>query len=261
MCRDLARSGAATLFISHRFEELLALADSIVVMRDGQTVPNADAAVDSGQVTRQGLLVAMARGTDADAEVLGRSAAMAGRRVARERGPAVLRTQAVDLGGGPIDWELGVGAIVGLAGLEGHGQEQFLRTLAGLAHPGAGRVLRVADTVTTPIRSQGDAGRHRIAYLPRSRSRDGIFPSLSVVDNYALPTLGRSTSFGSIRRRLLYERFAAAEKMLHIRAASPHALVTTLSGGNQQKVLLARWLAAEPTVDDPDARRRSPHQG
>jgi ABC-type sugar transport system ATPase subunit len=254
VCRTLIQAGTSVLFISHRFEELLALADTIVVMRDGETVRQDDASAAPGPLSRDELLAAMARGSETHAQMPSGYAPTNRRRAVADKRGAVLRTEALDLGGGAIDWELDAGAIVGLAGLEGHGQEQFLRALAGLARPTSGTVLRVADAATAQIRSQADASRHRISYLPRSRSRDGIFPSLSVIDNFALPTLERSTTLGFIRSRALSRRYAAAEQMLHIRAASPRALVTTLSGGNQQKVLLARWLAAEPEIlllDDP----------
>lgn len=247
-CRDLRREGVAILVITHRLDELLALADSIVVMRGGATVTSDHEGGGEAELSRESLLAAMT-GQQAAGRT-GRSLKISGQANAK----TVLRADSVDVGGGPIDWELERGGIVGLAGLEGHGQERFLRVLAGLEAPAAGEVTRIVGGASTPIRSQHDAARQRIAYLPRSRSRDGIFPSLSVLDNFALPTLGRSTVLGLIQLGAVRERYADAQRSLRIHAASMHAPVTTLSGGNQQKVLLARWLTAEPEIlmlDDP----------
>jgi ABC-type sugar transport system ATPase subunit len=246
VCRDLCEDGVALLLITHRLEELLALADSIVVMRDGATVTSEGDL--EAKVSRESLLEAMTGGQVAGGRVRAPNAGE------RPDAKVVLRANGVDIGGGPIDWELESGAIIGLAGLEGHGQERFLRVLAGIEPPSAGHVTRIGGAGSIAIRSQQSAARQRIAYLPRSRSRDGIFPSLSVLDNFALPTLGRSTVLGIIRLGALRERFIDAQRSLRIHAASMHAPVTTLSGGNQQKVLLARWLAAEPEIlmlDDP----------
>ena len=168
---------------------------------------------------------------------------------------ALLFLDDVEIGSGvPVTWQLEAGTIVGLAGLEGHGQERFLRALAGLEPPTRGRVQAATGTQLRAIRSRFDAGRAEIVYLPRSRATDGIFPSLSILDNFALPTLHRSQRFGVIRMRRLRRRFMEAQRQLSIRFASMRDPITSLSGGNQQKVLIARWLAAEPRVillDDP----------
>ena len=141
------------------------------------------------------------------------------------------------------------GRILGLAGLDGHGQEAFLTTLAGLLAPAAGTVTAErSDGRRTPIVRFRQAVAEGIAYLPRDRRRTGIFPTLSILDNFALPTAGRDTLLGLIgagRRRARYEHY---KERLSIVAPHPHQPITALSGGNQQKVLLARWLALEPRV-------------
>ena len=105
----------------------------------------------------------------------------------------VLRLDGVVLRGAsdPISIDVHAGEIVGVAGLEGHGQERFVRTLGGLDQPDRGQVLRVGDGATTSIGSQHDAARHGIAYVPRDRKTEGVFEPLSILDNFSLPTIRR----------------------------------------------------------------------
>jgi ribose transport system ATP-binding protein len=138
------------------------------------------------------------------------------------------------------------GEIVGLSGLDGHGQERFLEILAGLARASAGAVVVADGDREWRVEGFGNAVRHGIAYLPRDRRSNGIFPSLSILDNFSIATIGRDTRGGLISnasRRRRYERF---RQQLSIVAPNAGAPITSLSGGNQQKVLLARWLAHNP---------------
>jgi ABC-type sugar transport system ATPase subunit len=151
-------------------------------------------------------------------------------------------------GAAPVDERLRSGDILGLAGLDGHGQEAFLETLAGLRAPVAGEVAVTTGTERTVIRGLQQAVRHRIAYLARDRRRDGIFPALSILDNFAMVSLGRDLRGGLINRARRRARFADWQTRLEIVAADPGAPITALSGGNQQKVLLARWLALNPRI-------------
>lgn len=138
------------------------------------------------------------------------------------------------------------GEIIGLAGLEGHGQEDFLEVLAGWRRPLAGRVL--AGVGGPALVGAAQAVRHGVAYLPRDRRTTGIFPTLSVVDNFAIATPGRDRRFGLISPKARRARFARYRERLSVVAPSDNAPITALSGGNQQKVLLARVLALEPRV-------------
>ena len=239
-CRALRADGLAILFITHRLEELLTLADEIVVIRDGETV-----APQPGGVTRAGLLAAMTRAGD------GAPAFPDRRPPSGARTPVVLESEGLVVAGGePVDFALRGGTIVGLAGLEGHGQERFLQALAGALPAEAGQVVRDGR----PLRGLHAAAREGVVYLPRDRARAGILPPLSVLDNFALPTLERSTRLGLLSVRSLGRRFERMREALHIRTAGSRIPITSLSGGNQQKVLLARCLEAGPAVlllDDP----------
>jgi ABC-type sugar transport system ATPase subunit len=148
----------------------------------------------------------------------------------------------------PIDDSVKAGEIVGLAGLEGQGQEAFLETLCGLRQPAAGRVSVEAGGERVAIASFRQAVRRGVAYLARDRRANGIFPSLSILDNFGVVSMGRDLRFGFIDRRRQRARYETYRRRLTIVAPSPDHVITTLSGGNQQKVLLARWLSLGPRV-------------
>jgi ribose transport system ATP-binding protein len=159
-----------------------------------------------------------------------------------------LRAAGLSLGPGkaPFSETVRPGEIVGLSGLDGHGQERFLETLAGLVRPENGEV-RVGDG-GAGVRIEGfrQAVREGVAYLPRDRRATGIFPALSILDNFSIATLGRDVRGGLISNRSRRERYQRFHAQLSIVAPDARAPITALSGGNQQKVLLARWLAHDP---------------
>jgi ribose transport system ATP-binding protein len=159
------------------------------------------------------------------------------------------RRLCVRVGAAHFDEVLHEGEILGVAGLDGHGQEEFLETLCGLRKPVDGEVLvRTQDGGLERIRSFRSAARAGVAYLPRDRKSEGVFPSLSVLDNFSMVILRRMAWLGVISRRRLVRRYSDFQALLSIVAPSPSAPITSLSGGNQQKVLLARWLATGPRV-------------
>ncbi len=161
---------------------------------------------------------------------------------------SALRASEVSLGPGKATFSETVkaGEIVGLSGLDGHGQERFLETLAGLVPPGSGEVVVGGDGSGTRVDGFRQAVRHGIAYLPRDRRATGIFPTLSILDNFSIATIGRDVRGGLISNRRRMARYRKFHKQLSIVAPNAGAPITSLSGGNQQKVLLARWLAHDP---------------
>jgi ABC-type sugar transport system ATPase subunit len=144
----------------------------------------------------------------------------------------------------PANLDVRAGEIVGLAGLEGHGQVAFLECAVGLARPAAGTVA----TPGGPIASFAGAARHGVIYLPRDRKSEGVFAPLSVLDNLTVSALARLSRLGVIRRR---QRLAEARALIadtRVHAPSVRVPIAALSGGNQQKVLLGRLLAKRPRV-------------
>lgn len=235
------RTGASTIFISHRMDEITEICDRITVLRSGVSVKTLEHdAANAGQLvelmTGQEHLVTAREGAEAAS--------------ARIRNTVVCRTEGLVLrtGARPIDLEVRAGEIVGLAGLEGHGQDRFLRILGGLAAPVAGRVYCVRDGHQVEIRSPKDAVGNGVVYVPRDRRTEAIFESRSILDNFSLPTQHADRRFGIIRSRSTSKRFQHYVKELNIRINRSRKLITTLSGGNQQKVVTARWLASNPNV-------------
>lgn len=165
--------------------------------------------------------------------------------------PVVLSSAGLRLrrGGPPAEVHVRRGEVVGLAGLEGNGQEEFLKALAGLWRPPDGRaVVSSRGSGFEVITDLKTAARHGVVYIPRDRKTEGVFTSLSVLDNFAMATLSQSSRGGILRKGDLVSRFGRARQQLGIRVASPRHPITSLSGGNQQKVLLARALELKARV-------------
>ena len=152
-------------------------------------------------------------------------------------------------GRAPLSGVIRAGEIAGVAGLEGHGQEQFLLALAGLARGrDAAITVETSDRGSLRYRDHYEAARHGVVYLPRDRRATGIFPVLSVLDNFAIPAMPRFSFAGILNRKRLKDELDAYTDFLSIRYPSADAPISALSGGNQQKVLLARLLALKPRV-------------
>jgi ribose transport system ATP-binding protein len=151
----------------------------------------------------------------------------------------------------PFDLDLREGQVLGLAGLEGHGQQRLLEVLSGQA-PFAAGAVEVADKhgrgSSSGPRSLHDAFGMGIVYVPRDRKTQGILPGLSVLENFAVATLSDYATAGILHPRSVRRRYQEFADRLGIVAADSGVPIRSLSGGNQQKVLLARWLAAAPRV-------------
>jgi len=238
--RDFRSDGRSILFVSHRMDEIESLADRATVLRSGRSV----ATLSRGDFSTEKLLALMstpgaARAVTAvEAHGLRRTSRAGAELVVCVRDFALLPNRAT------FDLDLHAGDIVGVAGLEGHGQVAFLECVAGLRRPLKGTVR----AGPTPIRSPGDAASRHIAFLPRDRKTEGIFPSLSVLDNVTVSCLRKLGRFGILSEASRNAITDATCSQTKVKMASTHALITTLSGGNQQKALLARLIATKPKV-------------
>ncbi len=168
---------------------------------------------------------------------------------ARTVGGVVLRARGLALSAAatPVDFEVRAGELVGLAGLEGHGQDAFLKALWGMGST-AGKVVAVAGESEAHLTSPRDAAQHGVGYVPRERRAESIFESKSIRENFAVATMDRDVRRGLLRPAGSRARLEHWVTRLSIKLGSPENVITTLSGGNQQKVVMARWLAAEPRV-------------
>jgi ABC-type sugar transport system ATPase subunit len=231
--------GHSVIFISHRMDEIEEVADRITVLRSGRSVTT----VDRGEASARELVRLMS-----GAEHLTAGAEPDLPLSERVTGADVLRTRGVCLrdGAAPIDFTLAAGEVVGLAGLEGHGQDAFLRALGNGA--GNGEIVRVQDGAFSAIGSPEQAAEQGVVYVPRDRRSESLFPTLSIRDNFAAPTLAIDRRLRVLRRSRTDKRLAGYRDRLAIKLASASLPITTLSGGNQQKIVMARWLAISPAV-------------
>ncbi len=230
----LKQQGKAVLFISHKFDEIFRIADRYTVFRDGQFV--GDGAI--ADVT-QSQLVQMMVGRSVDHIFPAR---------AKAPGAEVLRvvgydhpTEFADIG-----FSLRRGEILGFYGLIGAGRSEFMQALFGITRPSKG-AIRIDDKVRV-IRSPADAVANGIVYVPEDRGKQGAITALPIFQNVTLPSLGKTSRSGFLR---LAEEFKLARDYtarLDLRAASLDQPVGNLSGGNQQKVVIAKWLATQPKV-------------
>jgi ABC-type sugar transport system ATPase subunit len=233
--RELVAAGSAVLFVSHRMDEIDEIADCLTVMRSGRTV----ATFRPGAKTLNEVL-RLLTGQDVAAELATRRGFVEGR----------LSLDVVGLrlapGGPAIDAQIHTGAITAVAGLEGHGQDAFIKALAGRPD----HTVRAVDAAgeTREVRSPRHAFRLGIAYVPRDRRDESTFGPLSVRANFELPTVARDRRLAMIRPRRTTRRFLPLAERLGIKYDHHADAISTLSGGNQQKTVLARWLAAEPRV-------------
>jgi rhamnose transport system ATP-binding protein len=232
---ELRAAGAAIVYISHRLPEVLRMADRVTVLRDGAAVETRPAA----GLTQADLIRSMV-GRDLDA-VFPKRELPIGDVVLSARGLSCRSSGVRD-----VDLEVRAGEIVGLAGLVGSGRTELARTLFGLT-PADGGELRIRGQVRT-IRSPAEAIRAGLAYVPEDRRRHGVILEMSVAANATLAVLRaiRSGPFlDGAREREIASTFVAR---FAIKAPSLDTPVAHLSGGNQQKVALARWLATRPSV-------------
>ncbi|MCM2505257.1 sugar ABC transporter ATP-binding protein [Aureimonas altamirensis] len=231
--------GVSTIMISHRLDEVFAVCDRITVMRNGESV----AALDVASTDRAAVVHHMV----GDVLVPPRPAHAAVR-----SGQPLLALDTVS-GGRFRDVSLKVwpGEVVGLAGLQGQGQSALLRSLFG-AEP-AGEGTMALDGAELVIRRPGDAVRRGIAYVSGDRGRDAALHGRSIFENAVSGILAREAQL-VLRVKPLRRRAEAAAADLGTRYASLDAPIGSLSGGNQQKIFIARWLATKPRLlllDDP----------
>lgn len=232
--RRMTEAGLAVIYISHRLREVLDISQRVTVLRDGRLVETRPTAgINAGEMIK--LMV----GRDLTDVFPKREVPI---------GDVVLEVTGLSRVDEFTDISLTVraGEILGLAGLVGAGRTEVARAIFGLDKRDAGTVQ--IDGTEVSIRDPRDAVRAGIAYVPEDRKRDGIVPQLSIKDNISLAVLDRVSLAGWVKGGA--ERTLAKDKAVEL-TVSPPAIaprVDTLSGGNQQKVVFAKWLAAAPRV-------------
>ena len=236
LIRRLRDRGVTIIYVSHFLSEVLSLADTVTVLRDGRIVRTSPAAEETPERLVAGML-----GRDLDL-------AFPDKQPVPADAPVVLSVSGLSREPSvhDVSFEVRAGEIVGLAGLIGSGRSEVARLIFGADRAGAGAVE--VDGKRLRARSPRAAIRRGVVMLPEDRKREGLLMLRSVVDNITLPHLGDVSNAGVLSRRAERRRAAELVTRVDVRTRSNSAPVNTLSGGNQQKVLFAKWLFRRPRV-------------
>ena len=238
---QLKADGVAIVFVSHKLDELYAICDRVTIMRDGATV-RSDLMENVPRLELVASMLGRDLGTVVRQGATGFGAKTSGARRPVVEARALARTPLVR----DVDFTVGAGEIVGLSGLLGSGRTESVRLLFGADRRDAGDIELdgQAFAPNAPI----DAIEAGLGFCTEDRKTEGIIPDLSVRENLTLALLPRLTAAGIIdetKQRTIVDRFI---KRLDVKCSSPEQPMRELSGGNQQKVLLARWLCLDPKL-------------
>ncbi|WP_102107605.1 sugar ABC transporter ATP-binding protein [Oceaniglobus roseus] len=232
--RDLTARGVGIVYISHRMDEIFTLSDRISVLRDG---------------AHRGTLIT--KETDEDEVtklMIGRSLDLTRNIVAGELGPVAIEVQGLSCGKlyRDVGFEVRAGEVLGFYGLVGAGRTEIAETLFGLRAPSAGEIRVDGQAVT--IRSPGDAIRLGISLVPESRKEQGLILGMSCKDNMTLPQVGDLTAGPFVSDGAEIAIFDQYRDKLAIKTPGWRQAVGNLSGGNQQKIVIGKWLSMQPKV-------------
>jgi rhamnose transport system ATP-binding protein len=234
LVRRLRAEGTAIIFISHRLEELFSLADRVTVLRDGSYVDTRS----MKEVTRDDLIRMM----------VGRTINNLFPKQSVRAGDVVLNVENLTRAGSfyDVSFALRRGEILGLAGLVGAGRTNVARAIFGVEPATRGRME--VDGREVAITSPQQAIALGLAYVPEDRQLHGLIPSMPLTPNISLPRLPAYAQMGWLRNRLERKSAYEAARQMEVRANNIWQLARELSGGNQQKVVLAKWLSTNPRI-------------
>jgi ribose transport system ATP-binding protein len=237
--KRLRSEGLALLYISHRMHEITELADECTVFRNGRNVATFPAGTKSDDE-----VVALMIGREYKHVFPAKPAALPGARqpVLEARGLSwAHRLKDVSL-------NLGAGEIVGLGGLDGQGQRELLLALFGVLRGVSGEVLIDGDPVAVTSPTRAKSAGVGMALIPEDRKTEGLMLPMSVRDNLSFAALGRFSRLGVVNRQAERDATDSMIRLLAIRTSGTDMPVASLSGGNQQKVLVAKWLMINPRI-------------
>ena len=232
--RTLKAQGVSTLFVSHKLDEIQTICDCLTVFRDGKTITTARV----GEITEDEMVYAM----------VGREITNYYTTLHQPQAEVVLEVKNLSKPGviDDVSFTLHKGEVLGMTGLIGAGRTETAHMLFGLDHPAAGEIL--LDGKPISFKTAYDALQAGIVLVPENRKEQGIIPQMGVGFNITISVLKQFIRFIKVdykKEEELVDRFFNA---LKIKAYSPEQLISNLSGGNQQKAIIARWLASSPKV-------------
>jgi ABC-type sugar transport system ATPase subunit len=226
--------GTSVIYISHKMEEVFAVSDAITVLRDGHRVGTLRT-----RDTTRGEIVSM---------MVGRALETYFTKQDRVRDATLLEVQGLGRTGAfsEVSFRLRRGEILGIYGLKGSGRSEIAQSIFGLLPSDTGRILLNGKDLS--VRSALGAIKAGIGMIPEDRALLGLFPNMNVRENVSLALLDRCSRMGFLRKAQERDSVLAYAERLSIRMSGPEQMISTLSGGNQQKVIIARWLAREPGI-------------
>ncbi|GGX54759.1 sugar ABC transporter ATP-binding protein [Saccharospirillum salsuginis] len=232
--RELKSQGTGIVYISHRMDEIFELSDRITVLRDGQyrgTFATRD--TDEEEVTKR----MIGRDLESLAEV-----------ESPEPGERIIEVHQLGIEGEfrDISFDVHAGEVVGMYGLVGAGRTQVVETLFGIRKPERG-TIRIRDELVH-LSSPADAIEHGLALVPENRKEQGLVLGMNCRDNTSLPNLAEYTRMGWIDTAKETEVFERYQEQLQIKTPGWYQATLNLSGGNQQKVVIGKWLSTQPSV-------------
>jgi ribose transport system ATP-binding protein len=242
LIRQLKQRGVGIIYITHKLDELSEIADDVTIFRDGRLI----ASEPFADLSRQRMIQLMV-GRDLS-ELFAKTTAPLAENVLRVANVSLRHPErAADFVVRDVTFDVRRGEVVGLFGLMGAGRTELLQTIFGL-HPHASSGTVEVDGKPCRRRSPVEAIAAGLALAPEDRKQDGLVLSMNVAENASLSSLARVTSAGLLRPRLERELVGGFTRRLAVKTPSLHERARNLSGGNQQKVVLAKWLATEPKV-------------
>ena len=235
LIRDMKARGVTILYISHRLDEVVELADALTVLKDGEHVTTLPM---SPEITKDDMVRYM----------VGRDVTYDYKVGSTRIGEVLMEADGLCSGSAvqDISFQLHAGEILGIAGLEGSGRTELLETLFGWRDATGGDVQLRGKPVR--VRNPYDAKRNKLAYITKERKILGLFLGLDVQQNIAAASTERYAPGGWVRYRKIAENARKYVKAMSIKCSGLGHKVLNLSGGNQQKVLLSMWLSADPDV-------------
>ena len=241
--RTLAANGVAVVLVSHFLSEVLEVCDVVTVMRDGRVVMDAPTTDLSARDLVEHMIGSPHDGIQSQRPSPPQPT---------QGSPRFEARGLTGRGFENISLTVGVGEIVAIVGLVGSGRTEFLSAVYGVQRPSSGSIL--IDGIPRRIRNPGAAKRAGLAYISESRQADGVFPLLAVDTNITVAHMGTISHWGVLQHGRQRECSADAARRVNVRAAELSQPISSLSGGNQQKSLLARWLVEPPQlllIDEP----------